>query len=120
MSPLFTSKVPEAVLNLRRALAFREQLAASSPDVAWQRELEDAYRRTRNLLLKNDRAEEALETGEQELFATSLAPDIDQLKPQRVGQVLGTLCWTAIFANDLTRALWSCQRAVALAPDMRS
>src|SRR5262245_27711169 len=108
----------EAVLALRRSLAVREQVAASSPDEAWQRELEQAYRRTREVLLRSNHAAEALETAEQQLFATSLAPDDAPGKNERVARALGSLSWTALFAHDPKRAVWAAEQALVLAPQL--
>jgi tetratricopeptide (TPR) repeat protein len=108
----------DAILALRRGLAIREQLASSSLDVNWQRELESAYRRTREVLLKSNHPVEALETAEQQLFATSLATDSEPGKNERVARALGSLSWIAIFAHDIPRALWAGEQAVALAPNL--
>lgn len=123
-----TGHAKEAVLALRSALAMREQVAATSPGAVWQRELEDAYRRTGTVLLKIDRATEALETVEQQLFATSLGVDSadspdgppgQQVKNTRVARALGELCWTALFARNVPRALWAGEQALALDPALR-
>jgi tetratricopeptide (TPR) repeat protein len=108
----------DAILSLRRGLAIREQLASSSLEVNWQRELESAYRRTREVLLKSNHPVEALETAEQQLFATSLATDSEPGKDERVARALGSLGWTAIFAHDIPRAVWAGEQAVALAPKL--
>jgi tetratricopeptide (TPR) repeat protein len=109
----------EAIAAFRRALAIREQVASQSPDTVWQRELEDAYRRTRETLLKSGQAAEAMETAEQQLFATSLSSDSDAGKNQRVARALGALCWTALFADNLPRAVWAGEQALALDPGLR-
>jgi predicted Zn-dependent protease len=106
----------QAVDTFRHALSLREQLAASFEEENWQRELEAAYRRTSELILSMGRAPEALETAEQYLLATSLAPDQRTDKPERVARALGTVCWSALFARDFHRALWTGREAVALAP----
>jgi tetratricopeptide (TPR) repeat protein len=108
----------EAILALRRSLAVREQVAASSPDEAWQRELEQAYRRTREVLLRSNHTAEALETAEQQLFATSLAADDAPGKNERVARALGSLSWTALFAHDPKRAVWAAEQALVLAPQL--
>jgi hypothetical protein len=79
----------QAVDTFRHALSLREQLAASFEEENWQRELEAAYRRTSELILSMGRAPEALETAEQYLLATSLAPDQRADKPERVARALG-------------------------------
>jgi tetratricopeptide (TPR) repeat protein len=108
----------DAILSFRRGLAVREQVAATSLDVNWQRELESAYRRTREVLLKSNHPVEALETAEQQLFATSLATDTEPGKNERVARALGSLGWTAIFAHDIPRAVWAGEQAVVLAPNL--
>ena len=129
-----TGDAKEAVSAFRSALALREQVAATSPGAVWQRELEDAYRRTGAQLLKAGLAAEALETVEQQLFATSLALDSldspydtagqggqpgQQAKNTRVARALGELCWTALFARNVPRALWAGEQALALDPGLR-
>jgi tetratricopeptide (TPR) repeat protein len=109
-------RAKEAVPTFLRGLALREQVAASSMDVSWQRELEDAYRRTRNVLLKNNYPIEALETAEQQVFAISLAPDDTPGKNERVARALAQLCWTALFARSIPRAEWAGEYALALDP----
>jgi hypothetical protein len=104
----------QAVATFRHALSLREQLAASFEEENWQRELEAAYRRTSELILSMGRAPEALETAEQYLLATSLAPDQRADKPERVARALGTVCWSALFARDFHRALWTGREAVAI------
>lgn len=111
-------RLPEAVANFRRSLAIREQVAAASTDPVWQREAEDAYRRTRDLLIKNGRLAEALETAEQQLFATSLALDTEPGKTERVARALGSLSWTALLAGNPARAAWAGQEATAIAPEL--
>jgi tetratricopeptide (TPR) repeat protein len=105
-----------AVDNFRRALSWREQLAASFEEDSWQHELELAYRRTSELILSMGQPPESLETAEQYLLATSLAPDQKADKPERVARALGTVCWSALFARDFSRGLWAGREAVALAP----
>src|SRR5262245_56837796 len=107
-----------AVTSFRRALALREQLAASFEEIAWQKELEAAYRRASEQLLHMDRAIDALDTAEQYLLATSLAPDLEADKPVRVARALGTLTWTALFARNISRATWAGKEATALAPEL--
>ena len=129
-----TGQAKAAVSAFRSALALREQVAATSPGAVWQRELEDAYRRAGTVLLKIDLAQEALETVEQQLFATSLAVDsqdslrdaagpdgqpAQQAKNTRVARALGELCWTALFARNVPRALWAGEQALALDPTLR-
>ena len=108
----------EAILAFRRSLAIRERLASSSVDVQWQRELESAYRKTREALLTSNHSAEALETAEQQLFATSLATDTEPGKNERVARALISLGWTSILARDIPRAVWAGEQAVALAPDL--
>lgn len=119
-STLLQLKQPgEALLAIRKSLSVRETLAATSAASAyWQRELENAYRRARTILIENDRNDEALETAEQELFAISLTADTDQAKVIRVGRALGTLCWTALLARSVKRADWACNEAYALVPEL--
>lgn len=126
-----TGHAKEAVLAFRRGLAMREQVAATSPGAVWQRELEDAYRRAGAVLLKIDLPIEAMETVEQQLFATSLALDSQDdstgqdvksgqhVKNTRVARALGELCWTALFARNVPRALWAGEQALALDPSLR-
>ena len=109
----------EAILAFRRSLAIRERLASSSMDVKWQRELESAYRKTRETLLTSNHPAEALKTAEQQLFATSLATDSEPGRNERVARALGSLGWTSILARDVPRAVWAGEQAVALAPDLR-
>ena len=104
--------------SYRRALGLREQLAASLEDVSWQRELERAYRRTSEQLLRMGRAADAYDTAEQYLLATSLAPDTATDKPERVAHALATLCWSALFANKVPRAKWVGQEATTLDPGL--
>ena len=108
----------EGVLAFRLSLAMREHLASSSTDAIWQRELEDAYRRAREAFLKSKYPVEALETAEQQLFATSLAADSESGKGERVARVLSSLCWTALLAQNTQRAVWAGQQALALAPEL--
>ena len=126
-----TGHAKDAVLAFRRGLAMREQVAATSPGAVWQRELEDAYRRAGAVLLKIDLPIEAMETAEQQLFATSLALDSQDhstgqdvksgqhVKNTRVARALGELCWTALFARNVPRALWAGEQALALDPSLR-
>jgi tetratricopeptide (TPR) repeat protein len=67
----------QAVPVLRRALAIREGLAASLEEPSWQHEVEQAYRRTSEMMLRMGQPNEAHETAEQYLLAVSLAPDSD-------------------------------------------
>ncbi len=113
-------KLQNAIEEFRQSLQIRERLAAVSFDPGWQRELENAYRRTRTLLLKKNRPKEALETAEQELFATSLSPENDAGKQDRVAKVLGGLSWTALFARDFPRAKSAAGQAMALAGQVPS
>jgi tetratricopeptide (TPR) repeat protein len=111
-------RADQAVVPFRRALAIREELASTQEDPFWQRELEDAYRHTRSILLKNGRVMEAYETAEQQLLATSFAADSDADKPERVARALGSLGWTSLFAQNVPRAVWAGQTAVELKPDL--
>jgi len=107
-----------AIATFRTALSLREGLAASFEDPQWQLELEAAYRRTSELVLKLGQAREALETAEQYLLATSLAPDQGADKPGRVARALGTVSWSALFAREMSRALWASKEATAIAPQL--
>jgi tetratricopeptide (TPR) repeat protein len=107
-----------AVRLLRRALSIREGLAASLEEPEWQTELEAAYRRISELMRSMGREEEALETAEQYLLATSFAADGDNSKTERIGRALGTLCWSALLAKNLQRAVWAGRHAVDLAPKL--
>jgi predicted Zn-dependent protease len=120
MGDVFTHRgeSERAVDSYRRALALREQLAASLEDVSWQSELERAYRRTSEQLLHMGRAADAYDTAEQYLLATSLAPDTAPDKPKRVAHALATLCWSALFANKVPRAKWVGQEATTLDPGL--
>ena len=114
-------RLDQAVTAFRRALELREQLALTQEEAFWQRELEDAYRRARSALLQSGRVSEALETAEQQLLATSFAPDSESDKPERVARALGGLCWTALFTKDadyIERAVWAGRTAVELMPDL--
>jgi hypothetical protein len=64
------------------------------------------------------REEEALETAEQYLLATSSAADGDKIKAERIGRALGTLCWSALLAKKFPRAVWAGRHAVDLAPEL--
>src|SRR5262249_39259650 len=110
----------EGVLGFRRSLALREQLASSVQNASWQRELENAYRRARDGLLKGDQPVEALETAEQQLFATSLAIDSEPGKVKRVARALVSLSWTALVAQSTERAVWAARQALALVPDYQT
>jgi tetratricopeptide (TPR) repeat protein len=114
-------RVDQAVTAFRRALELREQLALTQEEVVWQRELEDAYRHARSVLLENGRVTEAIETAEQQLLATSFAADSEPDKPERVARALGGLCWTALFTKDadyIERAVWAGRTAVELMPNL--
>jgi tetratricopeptide (TPR) repeat protein len=108
-------KLQNAIDEFRQSLQIRERLAAVSFDPSWQRELENVYRRTRTLLLKENRPKEALETAEQELFETSFSPENDTGKQDHLARVLGGLSWTALFARDFPRAKSAAAQAMALA-----
>jgi tetratricopeptide (TPR) repeat protein len=108
----------EAIPMLRRALALREQVASSSPGPTLQRELEEAYRRTREILLKSGQVVDALETAEQQLFATALATDDEPGRDMRVAKALGALSWTALFSRNAPRAVWASEQAIAIAPGL--
>jgi tetratricopeptide (TPR) repeat protein len=110
----------EGVLAFRHGLAMLEQLASSSPDVISHRNLEDAYRRAREALLKSNHPIEALETAEQQLFAISLAIDRERDSLDRLARVLSSLCWTALLAQNAQRAELAGRQAVALAPGLLS
>jgi tetratricopeptide (TPR) repeat protein len=103
-----------AVHSFRRALSIREGLAALE-DPSWQIEVEAAYRRTSEFMLAVGQPDEAFETAEQYLFATSLAADVDNSKVRRISRALGTLCWSALNARNFPRAVWAGQRAADLA-----
>jgi tetratricopeptide (TPR) repeat protein len=93
-------RLDQAVTAFRRALELREQLALTQEEAFWQRELE---------------------TAEQQLLATSFAPDSESDKPERVARALGGLCWTALFTKDadyIERAVWAGRTAVELMPDL--
>ena len=110
----------EGVFAFRRGLAVLEQLASSSPNIISHRNLEDAYRRAREALLKSNHPIEALETAEQQLFAISLAADQQPDSLDRLARVLSSLCWTALLAQNTRRAELAGRQAVALAPGLLS
>jgi tetratricopeptide (TPR) repeat protein len=107
----------EAVGFFRRSLALREGLAASFEESGWQLELEAAYRRVSELMWKMDRLQDASEIAEQYLLATALSSDNGADKPSRVGRALGTLCWSALLAGNLPRAIWAGEQGILLAPN---
>jgi tetratricopeptide (TPR) repeat protein len=107
-----------AISLLRRALSIRESLAASLEEPEWQAEVEAAYRRISELMRSIDREDEALETAEQYLLATSSATDADKSKAERIARALGTLCWSALLAKNFPRAIWAGQHAVDLDPEL--
>jgi tetratricopeptide (TPR) repeat protein len=100
----------------RRALSLRERIAALEPQ--WQAEVEDAYWRITRFMRSIGRDQEALETAEQYLLATSFAADADSGKAERIGRALGTLSWSAILAGKFPRAEWAGRHAVDLAPKL--
>ena len=107
----------ERALQLfRRALSLRERIAALEPE--WQAEVEDAYWRITRFMRSIGREQEALETAEQYLLATSFAADADTGKAGRIGRALGTLSWSAILAGNIPRAEWAGRHAVDLAPKL--
>jgi tetratricopeptide (TPR) repeat protein len=106
----------EGLLAFRHGLAILEELASSSPDVISDTELENAYRQAREALLKTNHPSEALETAEQQLFSISLAADREPSRIARLAQVLSSLCWTAILAQNIQRAELAGQQALALDP----
>jgi tetratricopeptide (TPR) repeat protein len=107
-----------AIAAYRRALSIREGLAFSSQEPELQREMETAYRRASEFMLKLNRETDALETAEQYVLATSLTFDNSDGNFERTGRALGTLCWSAINARRYSRALWACGEAVKLAPSL--
>jgi tetratricopeptide (TPR) repeat protein len=105
----------KALHSLRDALDFRESVALMDP--RWQRELEVAYRDLTEFLRPIvGREDEAKDTAEQYVLATSFTDDISQA--ESVGQALGTLSWHALLAGDSGRARWAAQYAVDLAPNL--
>jgi tetratricopeptide (TPR) repeat protein len=108
----------EAVGLLRRSLSLRQGLAASFEEGSWQLELEAAYRRISELMWKMNRRQDAFEIAEQYLLATALSPDRGVDKSSRVGRALGTLCWSAVLAGKLPRAVWAGEQGIILAPDL--
>ena len=113
-----TDQRERAVQLLRRALSIREGLAASHEEPEWQAEVEAAYRRVSELMRSMGREQEALETAEQYLLATSFSADGETAKAERIGRALGTLCWSALFAGNFPRAVWAGRYAVDLAPKL--
>lgn len=107
-----------AIRSFRKALSIREALAAAHEETDWQLEVEAAYRRASELMLAIDREDEALETAEQYLLATTnaAADGGDSSKLVRIARALGTLCWSAVNAQNFSRAVWAGQHAVELAP----
>jgi tetratricopeptide (TPR) repeat protein len=107
----------ERALQLfRRALSLRERIAALEPK--WQAEVEDAYWRITRFMRSIGRDQEALETAEQYLLATTFAAEADTGKAERISRALGTLSWSAILAGDVPRAEWASRHAVDLAPKL--
>ena len=94
-----------ALRVFRRALSLREGIAALEPD--WQAEVENAYWQITGFMRFIGQDQDALETAEQYLLATSFAADGDTSKAERIGRVLGTLCWSALLAKNFPRAVWA-------------
>lgn len=111
-------RVDEAVDVFRQSLSTREALAASFEEKSWQSELEAAYRRASEVMLRMGRPQDALETSEQYLLATALSPESGNDKPGRVARALGTLCWSALFAGNISRSVWAGYEGTLLAPDV--
>ena len=107
-----------AIHSYRQALTIREGLAASREGPSWQREIEEAYRRASEFMREIGRDQDAIETAEQYLLATSLTVNIDNSRVERIGRALGTLCWSALNAGKDPRAMWACQHAIDLAPKL--
>ena len=107
----------ERALQLfRRALSLRERIAALEPK--WQAEVEDAYWRITRFMRSIGRDQEALETAEQYLLATTFAAEANTGKAERISRALGTLSWSAILAGNIPRAEWAGRHAVDLAPKL--
>ena len=107
----------ERALQLfRRALSLRERIAALEPK--WQAEVEDAYWRITRFMRSIGRDQEALETAEQYLLATTFAAEANTGKAEQISRALGTLSWSAILAGNIPRAEWAGRHAVDLAPKL--
>ena len=72
---------------------FAERIAALEPK--WQAEVEDAYWRITRFMRSIGRDQEALETAEQYLLATTFAAEANTGKAEQISRALGTLSWSA-------------------------